>query len=89
MISRQQVRQKGERMELGNRKMNIVCDMEKCAGCMACVDICPQNAIQVLQGLRYYQAVIDEKRCTDCGACRRVCQGNESAPRHLPILWQQ
>ena len=76
-------------MELGNRKMNIVCDMEKCAGCMACVDICPQNAIQVLQGLRYYQAVIDEKRCTDCGACRRVCQGNESAPRHLPILWQQ
>ena len=52
MISRQQVRQKGERMELGNRKMNIVCDMEKCAGCMACVDICPQNAIQVLQGLR-------------------------------------
>lgn len=61
MISRQQVRQKGERMELGNRKMNIVCDMEKCAGCMACVDICPQNAIQVLQGLRYYQAVIDRK----------------------------
>ena len=27
--------------------MRIVCDINKCAGCMACVDICTQNAINI------------------------------------------
>lgn len=31
--------------------MNTVCKMNKCAGYMACVDICPRRAISVVDDM--------------------------------------
>lgn len=45
-----------------------------CTGCSACVDICPKNAVKMIQndeGFLYPK--IDEKLCIKCGKCRKVC----------------
>lgn len=47
---------------------------ELCAGCTACTNICPHNAINMVadsQGFLY--PVTDEKHCTDCGLCQQIC----------------
>lgn len=46
----------------------------KCCGCYACYNICPQNAIEMVQDENgfYYPKVIEEK-CIDCGLCNKVC----------------
>lgn len=41
--------------------MKTVCTTNQCAGCMACVDICPKSAITVQDNLDSYNALIDEK----------------------------
>lgn len=46
----------------------------QCCGCMACIDICPKNAIDVITdryGFDYPQ--IDNSKCVDCGLCKKVC----------------
>lgn len=32
--------------------MNTVCEMDQCVGCMACIDICPKNAIKIVDSLK-------------------------------------
>ncbi|MHB1416198.1 MAG: indolepyruvate ferredoxin oxidoreductase subunit alpha [Chloroflexota bacterium] len=57
---------------MGNGIMNgtmYVVDEEKCSGCAACVDVCPLEAIAVVEGL----AVIDYAKCTVCGLCEYDC----------------
>jgi coenzyme F420-reducing hydrogenase beta subunit len=47
---------------------------EKCTGCCACVNICPQNAIEMkINEEGFYFPVVDEKKCTRCGLCLGVC----------------
>ena len=41
-----------------------------CRGCGNCVQVCPDNAIAVVDK----KAVIDYNGCTCCGVCDRVCQ---------------
>ena len=69
--------------------MKTVCDRNQCAGCMACINICPKNAITIEDSLSAYNAVIDESKCINCGNCYSVCQ--EKNPPNLthPILWKQ
>lgn len=43
---------------------------ESCAGCGACVKLCPVDAIH---GEKKARHVIDSARCIECGACGRVC----------------
>lgn len=45
--------------------MKTVCELNKCAGCMACVDICPKGAIEIKDSLSAYNAEIDEKNVLD------------------------
>ncbi len=40
----------------------------KCTGCGTCLDVCPVEAIQIMNN----HAVITMD-CIDCGACPRVC----------------
>lgn len=69
--------------------MKTVCEINRCAGCMACVDICPKGAIKITDELSAYNAVIQKEKCIDCDACYRVCQSN-CAPEVLPsISWYQ
>ena len=69
--------------------MTTVCELNKCAGCMACVDICPKRAIKIKDSLSTYNAVIDEKKCIRCNACHKVCQVNHPARAKAPINWHQ
>lgn len=47
---------------------------EKCSGCTACMNICPKNAIKMIEdeeGFKYPQ--IDKEKCINCGACTKIC----------------
>ncbi|NOZ27709.1 MAG: 4Fe-4S dicluster domain-containing protein [Chloroflexi bacterium] len=44
-------------------------DEELCLGCAVCVQACPQQAIQLVDG----RAHIVSERCTDCGVCAEAC----------------
>lgn len=46
----------------------------ECSGCTACMNICPKNAIQMIEdeeGFKYPR--IDKEKCIDCGACYKIC----------------
>lgn len=66
-----------------------VCVKNKCAGCMACIDICPRKAISVVDDVEYMNAFIDERLCVKCGACYKVCQKNHPANLRNPQKWLQ
>lgn len=69
--------------------MITVCEENKCAGCMACLDICASNAITIADKLKTYSSIIDENKCVDCGLCRKVCPSNEDVSKLAPISWYQ
>ena len=69
--------------------MKTVCELNQCAGCMACIDICPKEAITIDDNLAAYNAVIDENKCIGCNACYKVCQSNHPAKLLSPIKWYQ
>lgn len=69
--------------------MKTVCELNQCAGCMACEDICPKGAITIEDNLVAYNAVINENKCIDCDACHKVCQSNHPVKRISPIKWYQ
>lgn len=45
-------------------------DPDKCTGCMACLKLCPVDAIS---GARKEPHRIEEARCTKCGSCYEKC----------------
>lgn len=69
--------------------MKTVCDLNKCAGCGACVDVCKKNAISIKDSLKTMNAVIDESLCVNCSACEKVCPNNTEAKKEKPIEWYQ
>lgn len=69
--------------------MNTVCNVNMCAGCMACVDICPRKAISVVDDIEYMNAVIDNTLCVNCNMCHKVCQKNHPADLRNPQKWLQ
>jgi iron only hydrogenase large subunit-like protein len=50
---------------------------ERCTGRMACLKVCPTEAIRVRHG----RAQILEDRCIDCGECARACRHNAIVPQ--------
>lgn len=72
---------------VSNKK--TVCEVNKCVGCMACVERCPSNAIQILDSLNAYNAIIDEEKCIKCNLCYDVCQNNHDSFPILPVSWYQ
>lgn len=69
--------------------MKTVCELDRCTGCMACLDSCGKQAISILDGLKTYNAVIDTDKCVDCGVCHRVCQNNNPVIAKHPLSWFQ
>jgi len=45
-------------------------DKSKCAGCGACVKICPYGAVKIGKDGK---AVINEEKCQKCGKCKEAC----------------
>lgn len=70
--------------------MKTVCEKDLCNGCMACVDICPKEAVRVDQKPEAFNSIIDEEKCIGCNACTRICPRNEkSFDFHKPKTWYQ
>ena len=60
-----------------------------CAGCMACVDICPRRAISVVDDMEHMNAIIDLSLCINCNACHKICQNNNPPILKKPKKWLQ
>lgn len=69
--------------------MKTVCNLNQCAGCMACVDICPNQCISVVDDIQYMNAVIDQEKCVKCNACHTVCGQNNPSELLKPLEWYQ
>ncbi len=46
-------------------------DINKCAGCGRCVEVCPQGVFEMKDKRA---RVIDKNLCMECGACMRNCE---------------
>lgn len=69
--------------------MKTVCDINKCNGCMVCLEKCHRNAITIQDELKYYNAIIDEEQCVNCGLCTRVCPNTGTDESMKPQWWYQ
>ena len=71
--------------------MNIVtvCKENQCSGCMACVDICSNQAISISDEITAYNAIIDQTKCINCGLCHDRCQSNYPSQMLKSIIWKQ
>ncbi len=47
-------------------------DETKCTGCGICLNVCPVEAISMIDG----KAQIDKEKCTNCGVCASACPIN-------------
>lgn len=52
----------------------ITPDKDECAGCKACIKICPFEALEYNTADK--KVTIDYKKCYGCGICRSVCKKN-------------
>ena len=50
-------------------KSNIFVESNSCVGCGDCIDVCPVDAIQLIDG----RAVINAELCIDCEICIKSC----------------
>lgn len=54
--------------------MNLLENLESCAGCTACYNICPRNAISLKENMAgFFYPHIDSSKCIHCNQCRKVC----------------
>ena len=47
----------------------LTIELDRCDGCGACVEVCPEGAISLVDGV----ARIDSGSCTECEACVQAC----------------
>lgn len=66
--------------------MKEICSKEKCTGCCACMNKCPQNCIKMKED-EYGSLVpeIDESKCINCNLCLRTCPINNVINSNNPI----
>lgn len=51
-----------------------LCNIEKCTGCLACVNTCKYGAISVFIDKEGFQRPrIDKSKCKECGSCVKSC----------------
>jgi len=55
---------------------------EKCTGCGVCVEICPNGALQLVDGL----AILEQAACTQCQACMDACPEGAITAVDMPII---
>lgn len=65
--------------------MKQVCDINKCTGCSACSQVCPEKCIKMLADKRgHVISVVDEQSCINCGICAKICPINNSPTFFYP-----
>ncbi len=55
--------------KLWEEEMAVKIDEGTCVGCAACIDVCPVEALEMVNN----KAVCNEDKCVDCGACLDAC----------------
>ena len=62
------------RLEQISKLNNISAVGKKCCGCTACVNVCPQKVIYMVENSEgfYYPKIVD-KGCIECGLCIKSC----------------
>ena len=55
--------------EIGRTSMPAIVKQDICKSNADCIDACPTEAIQIVDG----KAVVDADECTDCHACVDAC----------------
>lgn len=54
--------------------MNNISDInDNCYGCMACLNICPNNAIEMKENKEGFLYPFINSNCTNCGICKSAC----------------
>ena len=49
-------------------------NIESCSACMACINICPKDAISVSESVEsFLLPTVDINKCIHCGLCEKVC----------------
>ena len=71
-----------------NNVKRTVCASNMCCGCMACLETCHKNAINMVDTLGAFNAV-KNNNCIDCGLCEKVCPQNNTVELKEPIYWGQ
>lgn len=56
---------------------------EKCRGCGICKDICPVQAISIVDKV----AIINKERCVECGVCLRTAKCPQNAIVEEELKW--
>lgn len=69
--------------------MKTVCEINACAGCKVCMNICSRDAIRIVDTMKNVNAVIDENICVNCGLCVKVCPNNVTPQMRRQISWNQ
>lgn len=63
------------------------CMSDDCTLCMACLNVCPVDAIDLTKDeYGFEQLIINHDKCIGCGRCERVCRKRKNAESHHPIL---
>ena len=54
--------------------MNILKGIKTCTGCGVCYNVCPKNAISMIQSEEgFLYPNVDEALCSNCGLCKKIC----------------
>ncbi|MGB9668869.1 MAG: indolepyruvate ferredoxin oxidoreductase subunit alpha [Anaerolineales bacterium] len=64
--------------------MAVTVNQAKCTGCGSCLDTCPMEAIQIING----KAQIDSALCRECEVCINICPTGAltvASPQMLPV----
>lgn len=69
-----------------NNLPQLYIEKKDCCGCGACLNICPRNAISMVEDdCGYIYPVIDADKCVRCGMCKKVCAFQNVKETNEPI----
>lgn len=56
----------------------MICEKKECTGCFACYNICPRNAIEMIEDCYgFIYPKINKEKCNDCNLCKKICPSNQ------------
>jgi coenzyme F420-reducing hydrogenase beta subunit len=54
--------------------MATICSRDKCTGCAACFNVCPQRCISMVYDTEgFLSPEVDSEHCNKCGLCKSTC----------------
>ena len=69
-----------EKQKIRKERPKVTVDQENCTGCVACVDFCPYDALEMMatgddlsMHLSSVVAHVIEDKCVGCGICTEAC----------------